>query len=201
MNCRDQRETVPSSPSGVGKQETALRCGTKGLRLRGPRSHTHGPATSLAPRRPMGHECHHRRARPSPGGVGRMESGDRAVSVQGGMARSTQAGQGQEMQLCSTDGKDKTTRRDGAKKPQLEAAPGSWVEPRNLGPAESPSPHRWLCVVPISADSLILAQADMPMPGADTLLGPRGLPVIVSVPGWWTLPPQGLLGHCPALQQ
>lgn len=40
-----------------------------------------------------------------------MESGDRAVSVQGGMARSTQARQGQETQLCSAGGKDKTTRR------------------------------------------------------------------------------------------
>lgn len=124
----------------------------------------------------MRHECHHRRARPSPGGVGRMESGDRAVSVQGGMARSTQARQGQETQLCSTDGKDKTTRRDGAKKPQLEAAPGSWVEPQNLGPAESPSPHRWLCVVPISADSLILAQVDMPHARCRHSPGPLGSP-------------------------
>lgn len=29
------------------------------------------------------------------------------------------------------------------------------------------------------------------MPGADALLGPWGFPVIVSVPGWWTLPLTG----------
>lgn len=129
-----------------------------------------------------------------PAQVGRMENGDRAVNVQGGMARSTQAGQGQETQLCSAGGKDKT-QREGAKKPQLEAAPGSWVglvgDPETPGPLSPPHHTDGSTLSPSPLICRCWPRWTCPMPGADTLLGPWGLPAIVSVPGWWILPPTG----------
>lgn len=113
-----------------------------------------------------------------PAQVGRMENGDRAVNVQGGMARSTQAGQGQETQLCSAGGKDKT-QREGAKKPQLEAAPGSWVglvgDPETSGPLSPPHHTDGSTLSPSPLICRCWPRWTCPMPGADTP-GPLGSP-------------------------
>lgn len=135
------------------------------------------PATSLAPRRPMGHECHHQRARPSSGGEN-GEWGQGCECPRGhGQVHAGRAGAGDAALQRWWQRQDSKRRCEeasaGSSTRQLG---GSGRGSRNLRPAESPTPHRWLHIVSIPADLPMLAQVDMPHARCRHSPGPLGSP-------------------------